>query len=292
MNHFKLSRKTKRVLTILLVLILLVGCARTSVIDPETGEVLIDQVISLDTPWNYSELGFFTAVLIWPLAQVVNFLASHIGVVWAIIAITLIIYTLLMPLTIKSTVNQQKMQLMQPEQLAIQEKYKDRQDQQSQMRMSMEIQNLYKKHDVKMSAMFAPMLIQFPLIIAMWQALQRSAAVINGEFMGYSLAVTPRDGMAEGIAFYFIVFGIMIVAQAIGVLGPQWLNKQAQKNLPVYKRSNQNQNQGMMIFMLVFISFIGLSLVSALCIYLGTSSLVRFAQTAFIQYKYVNKEMT
>lgn len=46
---------------------------------------------------------------------------------------------------IKSTVSQQKMQLIQPEMERIQNKYKGRKDQTSQMRMSAEIQALYKK---------------------------------------------------------------------------------------------------------------------------------------------------
>ena len=73
---------------------------------------------------------------------------------------------------IKSTVSQQKMQLIQPEMEKIQNKYKGRKDQTSQKRMSAEIQALYKKNDVSMLASFTTFLT-LPIMFAMWQAVQR-----------------------------------------------------------------------------------------------------------------------
>ena len=46
---------------------------------------------------------------------------------------------------VKSTVSTQKIQLLQPELERIQNKYRGRKDQASQMRQNAEIQNLYKK---------------------------------------------------------------------------------------------------------------------------------------------------
>lgn len=289
MNQFKLNRKMKHIIGLVLLLLILVGCS--NVIDPETGRVATEHIIALDTPWNFSEMGVFTAILIYPLAQVINFLSQYIGVTLAIVVLTLAIQLLTFRSTVKSTVTSQRMQLIQPEQAKIQEKYKGRDDQQSQMRMAQEIQALYKKYDIKMSAAFTPLLMSMPILIAVWQSVQRSAAVYNGELLGFSLAMTPKDGMTQFIPFYFIIFGLMALSQALSVLGPQWLNKRAQKKLPVYKQTDKPaQGQGMMYFMLVFMLFIGFTLPTAMCIYLTISSLLRFIQTAYIQHKYVNKE--
>lgn len=291
MKNVLSNRKIKFLIMTILLLVVLVGCA--SVVDPETGEVLIEHVIALDTPWNFSDMGFFTALLIYPIAQLINLLSEYVGVTLAIVIITLVIKMITMRFTIQSTVTNQRVQQIQPEMARIQAKYKDKTDQQSQLRQGQETQALYKKYDIKMSAMIMPMFLQMPVLIAMWQSIQRSAAVINGSLFGYSLGVSPKDGMAQMIPFYIVIFVVMAISQALGILGPQWLNKRAQKKLPVYKQSDKPaQNQGMMYFMLVFILFIGFSLPAAMCIYLSLSSLTQFAQTAYIQAKYVNKEAT
>lgn len=284
------NRKSKVLISILILLFVLVGCQ--SVVDRETGQVLIKHVISLDTPWNLNEMGFFTAILIYPMAQIINFVSQYTGVTLAIVIITLAINLITMKFTVKSTIMNQRMQLIQPEMTKIQEKYADRKDQQSQMRMSQEIQGLYQKYDIKMSAMFVPLLLQMPVLIAVWQSVQRSAAVVNGELFGYSLALTTKDGILALVPFYFGIFIFMAVGQIMGMLGPQWLNKRAQKKLPVYKQSDKPaQGQQMNNFMIVFMLFIGFSLPAAMCIYLGVSSLARFFQTWYIQEKYINKEV-
>ena len=151
MNQFKLNRKMKLVIASILVLLVLVGCQ--NVIDPDTGRVATEHIIGLDTPWNFSEMGFFTAILIYPMAQIIN-LSEYVGVTLAIIILTLAIQVLTYRSTVKSTVMTQRMQLIQPEVQKLQEKYKDRTDQQSQMKMGQETQALYK-YDIKMSAAFS-----------------------------------------------------------------------------------------------------------------------------------------
>ena len=137
----------KLVIASILVLLVLVGCQ--NVIDPDTGRVATEHIIGLDTPWNFSEMGFFTAILIYPMAQIINFLSEYVGVTLAIIILTLAIQVLTYRSTVKSTVMTQRMQLIQPEVQKLQEKYKDRTDQQSQMKMGQETQALYKKYDIK-----------------------------------------------------------------------------------------------------------------------------------------------
>ncbi len=82
--------------------------------------------------------------------------------------VTIILFTLLariclLPLSLKQTKSTAKMSAMQPELKQVQEKYKnDPQRQQSEM------MNLYKKYDISPLGGCLPMLIQFPIVIALF----------------------------------------------------------------------------------------------------------------------------
>ena len=76
-----------------------------------------------------------------------------------------------------------KINMMQPEQMKIQDKYKGRTDQASQQRMQMEMMELYKKYKINFMGCLMPFL-QIPIFIAMYQVVQRfpltDTAVFNG----------------------------------------------------------------------------------------------------------------
>ena len=91
--------------------------------------------------------GIFDFLLVIPISKSIIYLGDVLlnNIALGVILITILINIIILPIMIKSTVSQQKMQLIQPEMERIQNKYKGRKDQTSQMRMSAEIQALYKK---------------------------------------------------------------------------------------------------------------------------------------------------
>lgn len=85
----------------------------------------------------------------------------------AIILFTVFVKLLLLPLTIKQTKSTKAMQDMQPKLQEIQEKYKNKPEKQQQ-----EIMNLYKEYKVNPLAGCLPLLIQMPILIALFNVLR------------------------------------------------------------------------------------------------------------------------
>lgn len=262
-------------------LLFLSACQR--VVD-NTGKVLEDKIIHLSDAWNLNQ-GLFDALIVWPLSQMINFLSQYVGPVFAIIIITIVVKMATMPSTIKSQIMSQKMQEINPKIQAIQLKYKDRKDQQSQMMQAQEMQSLYKKYDIKFSAMLVPMLLQLPILLALFQAVQRSHSVINGEFFGTSLLMTPLAGMQQGSIIHIVLFVLLTILQGVSMLLPNWLAKKNAKKYPGVKAQQPNT---MMYVMVVLFAYFGLVWSTGMAIYFLTSSIVQIGQTFYSQ-KFVNK---
>lgn len=88
----------------------------------------------------------------------------------AIILLTLSTRVLLLPLSIKSTRSMREMQVIQPEIKRLQKKYKgDRQ------KLNEEMMKLYKEHGVNPFGGCAPLLLQMPVFIALYQVISHSS---------------------------------------------------------------------------------------------------------------------
>lgn len=97
----------------------------------------------------------------------------------SIILFTLVTRILLTPLQLSSQRTSRGMSKIQPEMARIQEKYKNKTDQASKMQMSQEMSELYKKYKINPLAGCLPLLIQFPLIIALFNVLRQPAQYIT-----------------------------------------------------------------------------------------------------------------
>lgn len=84
-----------------------------------------------------------------------------------IILFTVVIRVLLLPLSFRQTKSTAKMSAIQPEVKKIQEKYKK-----DPQKAQQEVMKLYKENDVSPMGGCLPMLIQFPIVIAMFYVLQ------------------------------------------------------------------------------------------------------------------------
>lgn len=102
----------------------------------------------------------------------------------AALAISIIIFTLvarilLTPLQLSSQRTSRGMSKIQPELIKIQNKYKGKTDQASQLKQSQEMQALYKKYKINPFAGCLPLLIQFPLIMGLFNVLRAPANYIK-----------------------------------------------------------------------------------------------------------------
>lgn len=97
----------------------------------------------------------------------------------AIIFYTILVWMLLTPLQIKQQKFSKMTAVMQPEIQKIQKKYKGKRDQVSQQRMQEETMAVYEKYGVSPTGSCGQLLIQFPLIIALYQIIYRIPAYIS-----------------------------------------------------------------------------------------------------------------
>ena len=125
-----------------------------------------------DNPWGLSNLKLnesleSTGILSW-LESILKFCMELIYKIipnWgvSIIILTIIIKILLFPLTKKSSMGTLKMQQLQPKIQEIQDKYRDQPD-----KLNMEMSKLYKESGYNPLSGCLPLLLQFPLIFAMY----------------------------------------------------------------------------------------------------------------------------
>jgi YidC/Oxa1 family membrane protein insertase len=97
----------------------------------------------------------------------------------SIIVFTVIIRTLMLPLAFQQQKQMKEMAKIQPELKAIQEKYKNRKDPDSQRQMQAETGQLYQKHGVHPFGGCLPLIIQMPIIFALFQVLRNVPSYIN-----------------------------------------------------------------------------------------------------------------
>ena len=134
-----------------------------------TGCSSSNELISLDTTFSQvMDEGFFAGIITYPLSQAINWLEPKVGIFMAITLVTVVINVIVLTFTFKSSVAMQRMQEIQPELTKIQAKYEGRQDEQSQQRMAMEMQQLYGKYNINPIATLVTTFIQFPLLIGMY----------------------------------------------------------------------------------------------------------------------------
>lgn len=96
----------------------------------------------------------------------------------SIILFTIIVYLLMLPLTIKQQKFSKLSAKMNPEMQVIREKYKNRKDNDSQMQMNAEIQAIYAKYGVSPTGSCVQLLIQFPILLALYQVIYRMPAYV------------------------------------------------------------------------------------------------------------------
>ena len=121
----------------------------------------------------------------------------------AALAISIIIFTLvarilLTPLQLSSQRTSRGMSKIQPELTKIQERYKGKTDQESQLKQSQEMQALYKKYKINPFAGCLPLIIQFPLIMGLFNVLRAPANYIKSLGAEYSnIASTIIDKVSN-----------------------------------------------------------------------------------------------
>ncbi len=294
----KFTSRTKKLLLLAVFAVVLISAAGCAVPHDENNQVIYIWNEALDNGYTYrtsfsdvmANENWFSAIFVWPLAWLINQLSGPIGVGGAIALVTIAVNAILAAATMKSSIAQQQMQLVQPEMERIQRKYEGRDDETSKMRQAQEMQALYRKYDINPASVLLVTFLQFPVIIAMYMSVHRSWAVQSGTFLGMSLQSTPMAGIQQllkgdmsGIG-YLILFIVMGASQFFSMKLPEIIKKKKEAEKPSkHKGQEKNQNQFMQYYMLVMIMVFGLMWPAAMSLYWAINSLVQIVKTLITQ---------
>ena len=288
----KFTPRTKKLLALMAIVTIVVTATGCTAPKDANGHIIL---ISNTTTFGdiFQSENWFNALFVWPLSWVLNHLAPIITVGGAIAVVTAVVNGLLAVFTLKSQMGMQRMQMLQPELKKIQRKYEGRDDQASKMRMAQEQQQLMKKYDVNPGSMMLVQFIQLPIIMAMFMAIQRAEAVVNGTFLGMNLQVKPSE--AFGLLFkgdlsglpYIILFLLMAITQVVLVLLPMYFQKkkaaaEAAKHHRKPEPTN-NQNMMMQMYMIVMVLAFGLMWQSGMSLFWFIRNIVDIIKTIIVQ---------
>lgn len=269
-----------------------------------TGEINLE-----GKDWGYAwKKGFLEGLLIYPLGWLIDTITggllsggvpSGFAQILGILIITLIVRSLMILFTFKSTTASAKLNELQPELAKIQAKYPNANSNQNEkMRLADETQKLYKKHGINPFSSILTMIIQFPVFICVWGALSGSALLSTGSFLGLNLSDsisavlfngtnwTAAGGYAAVTAL--ILFILMAAAQVVSMLLPQWIQKAKQKKVAKLgrnpaKKSQDNKMKWFTYIMMAMIIFMGFSLASGMGVYWFIGALISVGQTLITQ---------
>ena len=241
--------------------------------------------------------GWFDGLIVWPIAQIINLISSKTDAGIGIILTTLLIQMLVFVFTRKSQMSTQRMQEIQPEIQRIQDKYKDKTDDRSKMLMAQEMQKLYEKYDIHPFGSMLITFIQLPIMMGMYYATMRAVSVVNGSFLGVSLAGTPIDGFKSLNFAYITIYVLMVVFYIVSMKLPQWLKKwQDKKDHVKVKKYAQPEANPMansmnmtMYFTTALICIMYISWPMAMSFYWLVSSVIRVVQS-LILHNVMNKK--
>ncbi len=141
--------------------------------------------------------------IVWILGKIMEGIFTVIDMIGipniglAIILFTIVINLLMMPLTIKQQKFAKLSSKMNPELQAIQAKYKNRKDQNSQMAMNSEMQAVYAKYGVSPTGSCGYLLIQMPILFALYRVIYAMPAYvtkIGDTFRVLAAKVIATDG--------------------------------------------------------------------------------------------------
>jgi YidC/Oxa1 family membrane protein insertase len=137
-------------------------------------------------------LGPIGDILGWIMDLLFRF-TSMFGIVnigLCIILFTLVTKLLMIPLTIKQQKSSKLMAVMQPELTAIQKKYKGKEgDQKAMMMMQTETKAVYEKYGTSMTGGCLPMLIQLPIIFALYRVIYNIPAYVHSVRGYYEMVI-------------------------------------------------------------------------------------------------------
>ena len=241
--------------------------------EPGGADIYLERLVPLG--W-----GIFGWVNRWCVIPVFDFLRNYIGSFGIIILILVILVKLVIsPLTYKSYVSMAKMRLIKPQVDELNKKYPKKEDAMKKQQATME---LYKKAGINPMGGCIPMLIQMPILIAMFRFFPASIELREQPFL-WADDLSSYDSIVNlpfSIPFYGDHVSLFALLMAVSLFGYSYFNYQQ-------TASSQPQMAGMKFMMVYMMPIMMLlwfnSYSSGLCYYYLLSNLFTIGQTLVIR---------
>jgi YidC/Oxa1 family membrane protein insertase len=239
----------------------------------------------------------FIANIFQPLIDIfepaLKFFHDHLALSWglSIIALTVVIRALLLPLAFKQFHSMQKLQRVAPELKAIQAKYKD-----DKQRQQQEVMKFYRENNINPFASCLPLAAQIPVFIGLFYTLrtrlridicpqkQPGAQLVNGHWVVHSSAHTVACGPHSGATFLFIpdltntATGAVLVVLIVLYVGTQLLS-----TLMMSTPTMDNTQRRIMLLMPLFFVIFIINFPAGLILYWITTNVWTIGQQYVIR---------
>lgn len=228
-----------------------------------------------------------------------NLLSTDNGLVGlSIILYTMIVYTIMLPLTVKQQRTSKMSSMMNPELQAIQKKYKNKKDQASMMKQQEETRQVYDKYGSSMAGGCLPLLIQMPLLFALYPVIYDMEnyvpAIKNATSDVYqfltipNLSMSPIEMIKNSGSFDLAPVLVIITAILLPVLSgaTQYISIKLSQSISGQQLDKDNPMAGTMktmnMTMPIFSIFMVFTLSSGIGLYWIVSAIVRCVQQILI----------
>lgn len=305
-----MNKTSKKIILIILTIFLLTGCTRTLkdknnkvVVNKETGQSITENIIcqptnkdvikiyeknkvkisklpSCDkfTPLSNYE-GLWTSIFVKPLAWLILKIGKFLNSYGSSIIITcLLIRLALMPVTKKTAMQSELLKQAGPELEKLEKKYKGKDSSEDQAKKAQEMMLIYQKYKINPMGGCILAFVQLPLLFAFLEAINRTPALFENNFLVFQMGTTPWVGLFTHNNYWYILLLILIIGTSFFSF---------RKTMKDQSGPTANQMQYTIYFMMAMIAFASLSLPAALGIYWITSSVFTIGQNIYVERKKV-----
>lgn len=303
-----MKNKTLRIFIIISCVLLLTGCTKylkddnkKTIINEKTGQSITSNIICRptnkevikiyeDNKVNLKKLpkckdftplsnyeGLWTSIFVKPLAWLIikiGILLKSYGL--SIIITCLLIRILLMPVTKKTVVQSELIKKAQPELEKLEKKYKDKTSQEDQTRKAQEMMAIYQKYKINPMSGCLLAFIQLPLLLAFLEAINRTPAIFENNFLTFQMGTTPWVGILTNKNYWYILLLLLIFLTSYFSF---------RKTMKDQSGPQAGQMKYTLYFMLVMIAVASFSLPAAIGIYWITSSAFTILQNKLVERK-------
>lgn len=190
------------------------------------------------------------------LLDIIHKIVQNWGV--AIVLLSLFIYLLLYPLSVKQMRSMKEMQALQPRIEELRKTYKD-----NPQKLNIAVMELYKEHKVNPIGGCLPLLLQMPVFFALYQALMRSVALKGANFLWIKDLSAPDRLFTLPFALPILgsAFNLLPILMAIGMFVQQKLTMSSSMG------GSQEQQKLMLIIMPIMFGVIFYNMPAGLVLY-------------------------